>query len=240
MERFTVLYDTYTTGFHEVVTLRIDKPIEEQLQRKKLHVRSNDRLPSSTGRLDSDRRVMKQIISNNASLRIEFGWSFESLWQFERMMKECLQEVAPRYNDSTGNIISDSQCSWIGFVPFNVFERAVYEDLSTYSLILFNNEMIEFQTDVVKFISKHKSFVEHSFLRNHSYRFDFYKTIRHNPAALEDAFHYFIDSIRETSGLETVPLGYLEEAIGCHYLHHPDVFFELLDFYTLKGNIYGK
>jgi hypothetical protein len=116
----------------------------------------------------------------------------------------------------------------------------VYEDLSTYGLIIFNNDLIDFQIAVISFIAQHKSFKEHSLLRNESYRFDYYKAIRQDPIALEDAFHYFIDSIKETSGLEVIPQGYLEECIGCHYLHHPDVFFELLDFYTLKGSIYGK
>jgi len=218
-----------------MVTLCINKPIEDQLQRKRLHMRSSAAFPGTT-----DRHPMKQIIAKNSSLRINFGWSFESLKQFETMMSECLEEVAPKYNDAAGNMISDRQYSWLGFLPFNVFERVVYEDLSTYALILFNNELIDFQTEVVEFIAQHKSFKEHSLLRNESYRFDYYKSIRHNPTALEDGFHYFIDAIKETSGLEVVPLQYLEEAIGCHYLYHPEVFFELLDFYILKGAIYGK
>lgn len=235
MGRFEVLHDNYTTGFQEMVTLRIDRPIEEQLQRRKLHIRSSSAIHGET-----DRHPMKQIIAKNASLRINFGWSFESLRQFENMMNECLEEVAPKYNEHAGNMVSDGQCSWIGFIPFNVFEREVYEDLSTYGLIIFNNELIEFQIAVVEFISKHKSFREHSLLRNDAYRFDYFKNIRKDPNALEDGFHYFIDAIKETSGLEVVPLGYLEEAIGCHYLYYPDIFFELLDFYTLKGAIYGK
>jgi len=30
----------------------------------------------------------------------------------------------------------------------------------------------------------------------------------------------------------------IEEYIGCHYLYHPDLFFELVDFYKLKGSVY--
>lgn len=216
-----------------MVTLRIDKPIEEQLQRSRLH-------HSESSISVTDRHPMKQIIAKNASLRINFGWSFESQGQFENMMRECITEIVPRFHNAAGNIISDSQCSWIGFVPFNVFERVVYEDLSTYGLIVFNNELVDFQIAVVKFISEHKSFREHSLLRNDFYRFDYYKSIRSNPVALEDAFHYFIESIKETSGIKTIPLEYLEESIGCHYLLHPDVFFELQDFYMLKGTIYGR
>jgi hypothetical protein len=218
-----------------MVTLRIDRPIEEQLQRRRLHIRHSSHAMAVT-----DRHPMKQIIAKNASLRINFGWSFECLNQFERMMEECIEQIVPKYNSAAGNMVSDGQCSWLGFTPFNVFERVVYEDLSTYGLIIFNNDLIDFQIAVISFIAQHKSFKEHSLLRNESYRFDYYKAIRQDPIALEDAFHYFIDSIKETSGLEVIPQGYLEECIGCHYLHHPDVFFELLDFYTLKGSIYGK
>lgn len=232
MDRFWILEERYNKGFREVVTLRANKPIDEQLGRHFLPVSP---IPSS-----DDNYPIKEIIAKNASLRVDFGWSFESMQQFQSMMAECVSYVAPKYNPSAGNIISDAQCSWIGFSPFNVFERSVYEDLSTYGLIIFNNELVSFQTDIVTYISQHKSYRAHSLLRDDYYRFDYYSAMRHNPAALEDGFHFFMESVKDTIGLPWVSVKYLEESIGCHYLHYPEVFFELQSFYTLKGAIYGK
>lgn len=233
MNRFEVLYQNYySTGFQEVITLQIDKPICDQLRRVKLD-------PYTLSDF-KDTRTLKKIIEKNSSLRINFGWSFESLDMLETMMKECIEEVLPRYESSVGNMVSDCQCSWIGFVPFNVFDKVIYEELSADSLIRFNNELINFQIDVVEFISRYKSFRSHSLLRNDTYRFKYYKEIRHNTEKLSDAFHYYMDSIKDTSGLEIIPQGFIEESIGCHYLHHPEIFFEILNFYKLKGSISAK
>jgi hypothetical protein len=230
MERFIITEQTCTIGFYEHVKLNICKPIEDQLNRRKLISRTY----RTKGSIDG----LKKIIENNSSLRISFGWSFESSAQYKRMMEECMEEVGPHYNMFLGTMASDGRCDWLGFLPFNTFDKLMYEDLGIYGMIIFNNELIDFQTDVVKFISEYKLFKQHSLLRNSDYRFDYYKSIRNNVDELAEAFHYFVDSIKDTVNIETIPRQYIEEQIGCHYLYHPDIFFELLEFYKLKGVIY--
>lgn len=230
MERFTISNETCIVGFQTHSTLSIDKPIADQLNRR--------RLTSRAGREKGNINGLRAIIDKNSSLRVSFGWSFQSAKQYTDMMSECIEEVAPRYNMFLGTMASDARCDWLGFLPFNTFEKVVYEDLGIYGLILFNNELIDFQIDVVTFISNHKIFKQHSYLRNSDYRFDYCKAIRNNTDELAEAFHYFIDSIKDTVGIETIPRQYIEEQIGCHYMYHPEIFFELLEFYKLKGVIY--
>ena len=230
MSKFAILEESCTAGFEEHVTLNILGPIEDQLNRKRVVSRKGD----DQGTVSD----LKDVIKRNASLRISFGWGFESGYQYEQMMEECLNEVLPKYNTVSINMESDMRVSWLGFMPFNMFETAVYDHLGIHELIIFNNDLINFQIDVIKFISKHKCFLQHAFLRNSDYRFHYMKTMRNNPDRLCDAFHYYIDAIKDTIGITTVLRQHLEEQLGCHYLKHPEVFFELLEFYKLKGVVY--
>jgi hypothetical protein len=232
MKKFIITEESCTTGFYEHVTLNLTKPIEDQLRRRYLYVRK--------GPDEGKASDLIKIIEQNSSLRISFGWSFESTEIYERMMEECLRELLPKYNTFMPNLVSDTRCDWLGFLPFNCFEKDELKDLSIYSLILFNNEMVKFQTEVVRFIATHKSFLQHSLIRNDEYRFKYYKDRRKDPVALSEAFQYYIESVKDTTGIESIPQSFVEEFIGCHFLHHPETFFELMNFFTLKGNIYDK
>lgn len=231
MEKFTISEDSCPIGFHEHITLSLLKPVRDQLRRQYL---SSLGIESKSWKSS----FIKKIIEQNSSLRIAFGWSFESVHVYKVMMQECIEEVAPKYNVLTGNMMTDGRCDWLGFIPFNTFEKAEYEGMSSYSLILFNNELIQFQTDVVEFILRHKTFLQHSLMRNDDYRFNYFKARRKDPVALGDAFNYYLECVEGTCGMDTQPRRLVEEYIGCHYLHHPDLFFELMNFYKLKGNIY--
>jgi len=204
--------------------------IEDNLHRRRLIVRQN--------RNKDDTENLKKIIERNASLRVSFGWSFESRNHYTTIMDECIEELDPFQTRYIGTMASDDRCDWLGFLPFTVFDKSVFEHLDSYGMISFNNKLIEFQIAVIKFISQHKIFRQHALLRDSDYRFDYYKAIRNDTDQLADAFCYYIDSIKETVGITTIPRQYIEEQIGHHYLRHPEVFFELLEFYKLKGNIY--
>ena len=187
-----------------------------------------------------DIQAIKKIIVNNSSLRIGFGWGFESTLIMKEMMDECMANVAPLFNANAGNMTSDMRGDWIGFVPFNIFEQSIFDNMSLYSLIVFNNELINFQVAVVDFILQHKDYRYHAFMRDSYHRYRYMRKIRKDPLALTDAFHYYIDAVRETTGIDTLPRLFAEEMIGCHYLHNPDLFFELVEFYTLKGTLYDE
>lgn len=228
MSLFTITTDTNTFGFGRHIYLDIANPIDFQLGRHRLSIAD---IPLSSNEL-------KRVIDKNSSLRIYFGWSFEAAYQYEEMMNECLTTLAPKYSIDIIKMTTDMRCDWLGFMPFNVFERTVYEDLSHHGLIIFNNDLIDFQIAVVEFISKNKWFLQHSITRNKEYRFNEFKLARNNPDKLYELFHYIITSLQNISKLEGVSRQYIEELIGCHYLYHPDIFFELLEFYKLKGQIY--
>lgn len=229
MERFVLSSESCIIGFHEHVALDLMKPISQQLNRHRLYHRGSGDL--------GDERAIKKIIEENASLRIAFGWSFESTTMFETVMKDCVREVIPKYNTSAGNMCSDTRCDWLGFMPFDVFEREVYRYLSIYDLILFNNELVDFQEEVIKFISNHKIFKQHAIVRGEQYRFDLFKASRKDSVALSDLFSYYVDAVKETSLVGGIPRDIVEQDIGCHYLYHPEVFFELLEFSILRGDI---
>ncbi len=176
MTNFTISSTPCTIGFRTHVNLNILSPIELQLQRHKLIHR--------VGPYKGNPFEIKKIIEQNASLRVDFGWSFESSNAFETIMKECIQDVSPKFNIAMNDMVSDFRCSWLGFVPYNIFEQIVYEDLSVYGLIIFNNELINFQTDVIKFITEHTIFKNHAILRDSRFRFEYFKALRKNPVAL--------------------------------------------------------
>jgi len=229
MIRFSVSLDSVTTGFLIHAELDLIDPILTQLGKRTLEFRAN----RGSG---SPMEIIK-IIERNASLRIGFGWSFESQAMIEQMMSECM---VSSHLDSTsmGSLITDGRCSWIGFVPLNIFDRAMYEDLTTDELIIINNELVSFQNKVIDFISTHRLFLQHSFIRNNRYRYALMKTLRKDPIALENMFDFYITATKETSLLLQIPKDLLEEQLGCHFLHYADLFFELLAFSTLKGDLY--
>lgn len=227
MTSFEITNDTCTIGFQTHANLDPYLPIQFQIGGTVL-----------TGYENLDVSQIATIIQKNSSLHVSFGWSFESGVVFDQMMKECIDQMNLKYELYMGKMTTDLRCSWIGFIPFNTFEKDMYSQLSKDELTEFNNELVAFQTDVITFISKHPIFLQHSLLRNNEYRFQYYKLIRRQPLALSEAFQYYIDAVRETTGLDVLPRYMIEEQIGCHYLYHPDIFFEMLEFHKLKGVIY--
>jgi hypothetical protein len=230
IDRFSIAKDTWTSGFQVHVSLNPLKDPDIQLQRRYLHFRANEDKGSPS--------ELRKIIDYNSSLRINFGWSFESSFMYESMMKECLSIIIPKFNVSTGKLISDSTCSWLGFLPFNVFERTAFEHLSVYGLILFNNEMINFQKSVIQSILNHRIYKQHALLRDNRYRFDLFKQSRKDSLELSDKYRQYMDAILEISSMTSVPRDLIEEDIGVHFLYDPNLFFELLSFSILKGEVY--
>lgn len=210
--------------------LRLGKPIEEQLHRRRLH--------SRTGSCEGDPFQLRKIIEWNSSLRVGFGWSFESASAFDSIMREFESTVTPSLDMDLVEMISDSRCDWIGFVPFNIFDQAYYEDFGVAQLINFNNKLIDYQISAVTFLTEHPVYKYHTMVRDAAYRFEYFRDKRKDPIALGEAFQYYIDAVQGTSGLYSIDRSILEEMIGCHYLYHPDVFFELLEFHKLKGTVY--
>ena len=223
--------DPCIVSFQENVRINLRKPIVDQLQRRRLFHRD--------GREKGNPVELKKIIERNSSLRVNFGWAFESSYHYQIIMNGVAEEVTPLFNEHAGLMTTDGTCSWLGFVPHNVYDREVYEDLSVYSLILFNNDIIDFQTKVVEYVCNHKIFKQHAITRDDQYRFSSFKELRRDRDALEDAYHYYMDAVHEISLINAISRDMLEEQIGCHFLYHPDLFFELLEFSILKGEIYG-
>ena len=157
---------------------------------------------------------------------------------FETIMAECVERISPKYNIGVSNLTSDMRCSWLGFLPANIFERTAYEDLSIYGMVILNNELVAFQEEVVEYVSTHKIYRQHAFTRDDRYRFNYLKSIRKDEIALTDAFNQYINAIKDTIQLQQIPRDIIEEDIGCHFLHHPDLFFELLSITKLKGELY--
>lgn len=181
---------------------------------------------------------LKQSIKYNSSLQVNFGWSFETISQYEKVMSDCIEEILPKYNVGITSMIADYTASWLGFLPFNVFESIVYEHLSPASMILFNNEMIDFQYEVIKFISNHIIYKQHSVLKNNNYRFLLFKHRRKNRDLLSEAYQFYIQAMKDIYSEYTLSKDFIDEQIGCHFLCCPDLYSELLGFSILKGEVY--
>jgi len=231
VERFIIDKTSCTVGFQEYVGINLLRPItDETLRRRRLYPRVavNDGNPHD----------IRKIITHNSSLRVNFGWSFESSDHYNKIMNECIKEVVPKFNEHTGYMMSDMTCAWLGFIPHNSYDVEVYKDLSTYSLILFNNEMIDFQLSVVKFLANHLTYRQHALLRDDQYRFNFFKAFRKDRENLSEAYRFYMNAIKDISAINAISRDLLEEQIGCHFLHAPDLFFELVNFSILKGELY--
>lgn len=228
MERFSILTESSTTGYHEHLRLDSHNSIDSLLAHRKIVVQGA-----------ITRNELKTLLKQNSSLRVGIGWSFESIHHFFKIMKECEGQVMSKYPTLSNYLIeSDTRCDWFGFSKFNTFDEIFYQDFTADGLLKYNTLLLDFQESVIRFVVNHEIYRYHAILRDDRYRFEHYKKMRRNPSALEDGFRYYITAIREISGLSAVPREFIEEYLGCHYLHHPEVFFELLDFHTLKGDIY--
>jgi hypothetical protein len=231
---FDISSETYKIGFQTHALIVPEGSIIDQLDRRKLfHRRGTDK---------GNPNELKKIIQQNASLRVEFGWSFESSTHYEAIMEECIDTIFPKYNIAErrpfGTLITDLRCSWLGFVPFDIFDVEIFDNMSIAELIKFNNELIQFQTDVVEFISQHKIFKQHTLLRNEGFRFNYFKRIRKDPDALTDAYMYYMEAIGDACMLTAISRDVLELEIGCHFLGNPDLFSQLLEISILQGNVY--
>jgi hypothetical protein len=153
-------------------------------------------------------------------------------------MQECIEKISPKYNIGVNDMVTDLRCSWLGFMPANIFEKVVYEDLSIYGLVLFNNEVVSFQEEVLTHVANHQIFKQHSLTRNDRYRFNYLKSIRQDADALVDAYWQYITAIKDIVQIPQIPRDIIEEDLGCHFLYHPELFFELITITKLKGELY--
>jgi hypothetical protein len=232
MKNFTIFSEPCSIGFQSHARLYPDKPVTPELHRRRIHYRS--------GLESVDPNEIKKIIEWNSSLRVAFGWGFESTESLNIIMKDCESHLSNTPRFDICNIASDLRCDWIGFIPFNTFDKMLLQDLTIKELIEFNNELINYQIDVVTFISNHRIYQSHAIVRDSEYKYRYFKKIRKDPVALAAAFQYYIDSIMISSGLTSIARDIVEEMIGCHYLYHPDVFFESLNLNILRGTIYER
>lgn len=228
--KFTVMSESCTSGFQIHVTLNPLADIGPQIERRKLFTRlaPDQGAPSA----------LKNVIDKNSSLRIAFGWSFESTDAMKAMMDECLESLNDEYGNLCCNLVTDLRGDWFAFMPYNTFEKVIYENLDSHRLITFNNRLCDFQADMIETIRSHKCYRQHLILKDTNYRYDIFRNARKNPADLIELFHNVIESLEGTLGVNKYPRQIIEEMVGCHFLYHPDTFFELLEFYTLKGMIY--
>lgn len=233
MKYFNISIETCSIGFQEHVTILPNGIVVDQFRRRLYHRAGSDK---------GDPAKLKLIIQHNSSLRVDFGWSFESSTHYETIMDECVKEIFPFYNIDErrpfGHLVSDLRCSWLGFVPFDIFDIASFESMTADELISFNEELINFQTDVINFITSHRIYKQHSLLRNQIYKFEYFKEARKDPDALSDAYAYYMDAIKDACMLTSISRDILEMEIGCHFLHYPELFSELLSISILQGNVY--
>lgn len=228
---FTITFDSCTVGFQEHIILDLSKPIVENIRKRIFRVGQQTSLIRNTNSLI-------KIIETNASLRLGFGWSFESSTFYENIMYECMEQMKLKHQSQLQDMTSDLRCDWLGFVPFNIFDQIAYKDLSIYDLIKFNNNLVNFQADVIDFLINHKLYKQHAIIRDKKYRFEIFKSFRKDPGSLSEAYEDYIQAIIDVCGITSLTRDYIEEEIGCHFLYHPELFFELLEFSTLKGNIH--
>lgn len=226
MKRFNIEIDTCNIGFHNTIRINLCKPVnDETLNRRRSYFSAMDY-----------NRLMR-IIYENSSLRINFGWSFESAYHYEQIMNDCENDVFPKFPKQKDMMITDPTCSWLGFVPHNFYDKEEYKNLSIYDMIIFNNELIDFQIEVVKFITNHRIFKQHAIIRDDVFRFNYFRNIRKDRDALEEGYQLLVDSVIDIHEVSTIPQRLVEESIGCHFLHNPDLFFELTEFSILKGRV---
>ena len=231
INRFVFSDDASDIGFRNYVRLNILLPVEDQLKLRELVIRKHIETKG-------DVKAIRTFVEKNSSLKIDFGFAFTSVDAFKDMMYECVDSVAPNYNVATGSLIGDNSSSWFGFQPLNIFEQAAIEDLDIDSLIIYNNELIKFQQDVVYFVANHQMFKHHSLVFDSNYRFDYFKSIRRDEDTLCGAFWSFLEAIYVVSGYSGIHRDILEKEIGCHFLYYPDKFFEMMEFLKLKGELY--
>ncbi len=229
---FTVTTETSPIGFQEHVILNTTDPIEAQLHRRSVTHHSSMSMLAY-------RDVIKNVINWNSSLRVGFGWSFETEEDLRVILQECRDKIKPPFAGNLVSLTTDLRCDWIGFVPFNAFDRMFYDDLCLEDLVYFNNALIKYQTDVIKFITEHRRYRVQLMIRDENYRFAYFKCNRKDPVALSECFQYYMEAVADAIVVSaSIPRDLVERMVGCHFLYHPDLFFELLQFYKLKGQIH--
>lgn len=229
MGQFIISNETKNIDFHERIIIDPCLTVHSQLNRRQLFQRSS-------GGIGNPLSIQK-IIEQNSSLRIDFGWSFESETQFKSIIVECIEKISPKYNIDMIDIISDMRCSWIGFLPLDKDTRMAYANLSMYEMILFNNEIIAFEEEIVKYIVGHRVFRQHALTRDSRYRFNYLKSIREDADALEDAYWQYLTAIHDTVQIPQIPRDIIEQDLGCHFLKYPVLFSGLLLMTKLKGEL---
>lgn len=224
----------YRVGFQEHVSLaRVQTVDEAVLRRRRLFYRHHT---ETTEQLQYIRRVLQ----SNSSLRIGFGWSFESTAFMINLFDECYADLIPRFERqiTIPRTVSDFRADWFGFETFNLFDQTALEGLDAYQMIVFNNSLIDFQIDMVRFVVQHPHYRAHQLCRDDSFRYARFKQARQNPDSLEDLTKEYLDSLKITTGMLSFPREIIEQSIGMHFLNHSSLFFELMDFYSLQGTIY--
>ena len=224
-DRFTIIDSVYVHGFYSYMTYN------------KLYKRLVYLIPISKYK-ELHRSECIMYIRDRSSFCVFFGWDI-SEEDLTIIMNDCINNVIPNFSIGTGKMFTDISRRWLGFEQINLFEEEYYlRDLNTYSLILFHNEIINFQDSVLTFVTEHEIYKNYQIIKDSNYRYEYFKDRQKDRYKLSEGYAFYIDAAKYLNSKLTEKI--ISMDIGCYFLNHSDLFFELLNFSLLKGDISGK
>lgn len=167
---------------------------------------------------------------------INFQYVFECTDDELEAIMSDVNVPKPVHNELILNFYSDKSWDSIYIETFN----GTVSDIINYSPAILKSiydEMIEYQRNIINQIINHAIFKRNALIFYEPYRHDRFLNIRNNTESLCDLARYYIESMHSTYNVFATE-EIIEKEIGYHFLKFPDLYFELITFYKLKGMIH--
>jgi hypothetical protein len=217
-----------------VITYDYRQPVGLQLHRRRVHHNlylSDEQAPE-----------LLEIACNNSSLMIDLGYAAFKEAAVQTELTQIIKEVDHHGIGLTVPVTTNSDCTFLTFHELDMHTMADLNCSRIEDLTLFNNRLIDYQTSLIERVVQQPVFTRNLLVYNSDYRFGVFKAARECPDQLSELFQTYIDCLLEARVpmaplTAVVPMWMVEQEIGCHFLGKPGLFYELVGFNVLKGNI---
>lgn len=231
---FKIVNDGRGIDFRTFVGIDLREPVDyDMIFKGKIIIEFHDDLYNT-----SDIQIL-DILYKNSGLHIGFSWELHDTQLISTIVDDCIQQINNEGLYTIQDIITDNRGDWMGFIPLDL-EHTIRHKISTVGhAIRVNNQTIEFQKLFIEKLYHHPLVKQSALLYDSDYRFWYFKKCRGDRTKLSDAFRLYLDSVINILDMTCVNKDSVEMDIGCHFLHDPELFNELVNFSKLKGEIDG-
>lgn len=166
------------------------------------------------------------------------GWTLDFDWEYTKVgqLEAAVEQASSAAGISHTAWLADASLGWLSPAPPARHQLDQLE-LDAALLTQYNQQWYQHMHAFLQHWVSQPVNQSHALLYIDLYRYQTGVTARHSTEGLADLFERYIQAWHTCCPDITLTRSEMEQHIGCHFLSAPQVFYRLLNFYTMSGHI---